>query len=89
METRFSNYYSKYPAKLYVDSVTPGDAEVMDVRDVKLWHLRRRAGGKRNRAPTPRMRPSMQHFLCYHDLFLPVFNINSAGDSPRAFPTGS
>ena len=45
METRFSNYHKKFPAELFTDQVSP-TTEMLNPRDVKLWHLRRRAGGK-------------------------------------------
>ena len=45
METRFSNYYSRFPAEIFVDQVSSSPKR-MDLREVELWHIRRRSGGK-------------------------------------------
>ena len=45
METRFSNYHKKFSAELAVDQLAPVK-ETLSLREVTLWHLRRRAGGK-------------------------------------------
>ena len=45
METRFSNYHTRFPADLHADQVNPG-TKLLDLREVTLWHIRRRSGGK-------------------------------------------
>ena len=45
METRFSNYHKKFPAALYTEQITP-TKDTLSEREVALWHLRRRAGGR-------------------------------------------